>query len=75
MMMEGSQMFRKASASTSIAVSVFGYGLFSRLETDNRVRSVGAPVLWSTEPRQECLHSSELDQVPGSGVARTRSYS
>jgi len=63
-MMEGFRRFRKASANISAALSVFGCSVFSRLETGHRVRSVGALVLWGTEPHRGYPHSTELDRVP-----------
>jgi len=66
-MLEGCQRLRKASASTSAALSVFDCAVFSCLETGRRVRSAGAPV-YGTEPHQVYPHSAELHRIPVVGV-------
>ena len=69
MTMEGCHGFHKTAANTSAAVIVPDCRGFSRLTTEDRVRLTAAPVIWNTKPHQVRLHSSELDRVPGSGVA------
>ena len=63
-MSEGCQRLRKASASTSAALSASDRAAPSGLETGRRVRSAGVPVLWGTEPHQVYPHSAELHRIP-----------
>ena len=59
-------MRHKVSLSTSNIGLVLDRTVYSRLETDCRVRSTGALVPWNLEPYQGCLHISEFEHVPES---------